>query len=349
MEKKGEIVKSHRMMNARDGLLTHQHKILGLALSKLNPYQDELPRVDLTYKEYCQISGEKFENKHYQRFYQTARKALKRSIFIETGDGDGWSDFTLCPTVHGKDGVINISFNQDLKLHFIEIHEKFAKLGLDVYFTLKKDYSSGFYEILKTREMQADKNGLFFVDLTIEEIRQKFLLGEKYKEYKHLKQRVILDSLNELSEKTDITYNRLEEFGRPVERVRIWAIRKPPKRLEQVQNSLEKELLERPKEHLPFLSPTFFETMEKREEPKPITKLKRPLSEKQLAVIRSYKNKFPWTENHEKSLNENPVKLIGEMMRELKKEAKEPEKEVVAVQVKPEPVVEKKKKFFGIF
>jgi len=217
------------MMRARDGMLTLHHKFLGFAVSRLNPYEDELEKVEISYKDYCNLTGEKFENKHYQRFYKAARKALKRNIFIETGDGDEWIDYTLCPTVRGKSGKVWITFNHDLKSHFIEVKERFSKIGLDTYFSLRRDYSAGFYELLKTREMQADKNKRFFVDITVEEIRQKFQLGDKYKQYRDLKRRVILDALNEINDKTELKFLSLEETGRPVERIRIWAVKGKPR------------------------------------------------------------------------------------------------------------------------
>ncbi len=237
------VTKSHRMMKARDGMLTHQHKFLGLAVSKFDPHKDEFDNISISYKEYCALSGENFENKHYKRFYNTARKALKRWIYIPQENGIDFDEWPLVEHISGRKGTINLKFNPQLKEHFIQIKEKFASIGLDLYFQFKRDYSTGFYELLKTREKQAGRDRVFFVDITIEDIRLKFKLGDKYKLYKNLKNRVILSALNEINDLTTYKFLRLEETGRPVEKIRIWAKIGAPKPVVKVVSEPKQESL----------------------------------------------------------------------------------------------------------
>lgn len=244
------VVKSHNLMKARDGLLTHQHKLLGLAVSKLNPHKNELEEVEITFKEFCHLSGTNFKDKNYQNFYRAAKRTLDRSIEVKTGDDDEWYTWPLCSQIYGKKGRIKVQFNENLKTHLIQIRERFSKIGLSVYFQFKKDYSMGFYEILNTREKQAPKvgknAGLFFVDVTIDDIRKKFQLGEKYKQYRDLKRRVILSALNEINDFGNYRFIDLKESGWPVERVRIYAkvgrtIRKPKAKVLAIQQKLPLE------------------------------------------------------------------------------------------------------------
>jgi len=328
MNTKKDLVKSHRLMRARDGMLSHHHRFLALAVSKLDPTKASFDPVEVSYQEYCSHIGKKLDKNHVA-FYTAGRTALKRWIYIESIDEKGELEFHEWPLVReiiGKRGGLTIRFNEDLKEHFVQVKDRFSKLGLDTYFLLKRDYSTGFYEILKTKEMMAKENK-FFVDITVEEIRDKFRLGTKYREYKALKQRVIIPSLNELSEKTDITYNKLEETAKTNEStgrvqvcsIRIWATRKSEKRVQQIEEKLAQEAV-LDVENLPsFIPKDVAERINSMPDPTPEETKPKELTPSQQKIIEAAKEKKILTPEIEKEVKENPFFGVGKILSLLKK------------------------------
>jgi len=229
---KNKVVKPNSLLSARDGLKTHEHKILALAVSKVDSFADELNPVTISFKEFQGLSGQ--HEKNYQSFYRICRSIGSKTLQIQQ-DTHNWDLYSWVSKIECRGGDVTFKWSPDIQPLLIEIKSRFKELELETYFSFSKDYTAGFYELLKAQEHHANNpKGLFWVELEVAEIREKFQLGQKYKHYKDLKRRVVIDSLNEIAEKTDLKFIDIEERGRPTHTIKLIMVKTRPRSKKEV-------------------------------------------------------------------------------------------------------------------
>jgi len=240
MEKK-EIVKPNKLLKAYDGLKSHEHRVLALAVAKTDPWADKLEPVTVSYSDYQKLAQS--TDKGHANFNRICKTIGKKALLIEENPRN-WIMYMWFSRVEcvGGDVTFFWSKDPDIKHYLCEIKSNFKTIGLETYFAFKRDYSAGMYELLKAHEHHANTQGYFWVEVPVKALRGKFQLAGKYKQYRDLKRRVIIDSLNEIGEKTDLKFTNLEEMGCPVHTIKITMLRtcpRPPKELPVIAQQID--------------------------------------------------------------------------------------------------------------
>lgn len=150
--------------------------------------------------------SEAYDEKHIKQAYASLRKLRKRDIDIVLEDGTLLNiGFINWAKLNTKSKQYEIEVSNQLMPFLVELASKFTTYDLTVAITLKSKYSQRFYEFCS--QYKGRNNGRFF--LTIEEIRKKFHLEDKYPEDYKLRKSVIDVAERELKELFDTGQSEL--------------------------------------------------------------------------------------------------------------------------------------------
>lgn len=125
-----------------------------------------------------------------------------------------------------RDASLEIQVSHKILPYLVELAEQFTTYSLTVAISLKTKYSQRFYEYCS----QFKSSGFFY--LSIEELRSKFMIEDKYPRYALLKSRVIDPAHKELEElfkqgQCDLYFNYSEDRdGRTVKGLKIAVVTK---------------------------------------------------------------------------------------------------------------------------
>ena len=125
-----------------------------------------------------------------------------------------------------RDASLEIQVSHKILPYLVELAEQFTTYSLTVAISLKTKYSQRFYEYCS----QFKSSGFFY--LSIEELRSKFMIEDKYPRYALLKSRVIAPAHKELEElfkegQCDLYFNYSEDRdGRTVKGLKIAVVTK---------------------------------------------------------------------------------------------------------------------------
>lgn len=152
----------------------------------------------------------------------TSLKSLRRkSIWIEDEDRVLEVGYINYFEHKKREPFLEVQVSHKLLPYLVELAEQFTTYNLTVAISLKTKYGQRFYEYCS----QFKSTGFFYI--TIEELREKLMIGKSYTRYSLLKKYVIdvaQKELQELYEKgqSDIYFNYSEErYGRSVKALKI--------------------------------------------------------------------------------------------------------------------------------
>ncbi|MEG0296759.1 MAG: replication initiation protein [Clostridium sp.] len=130
--------------------------------------------------------------------------ALQSAIFkFSTGEKSSTMSQLIGTVTENEDGYI---INLDAKLYiylFYNLDVGFTPVNLATLFSLQGQYAQSLYVLL--RSWTGTKNEIEF---TVEELREHFKIGEKYKAYRNFKQRVILQAIDEINNTGSMTIDK---------------------------------------------------------------------------------------------------------------------------------------------
>jgi plasmid replication initiation protein len=100
---------------------------------------------------------------------------------------------------------VELEFSDKLKPYLLQLKERFTKYHLDSVLKLKSFYSIRLYELLKQWETLKTRT------VEVQELRNAFgIPDDKYKQYGHLKKKVLLLAQKEINEKTEVFFEFTE-------------------------------------------------------------------------------------------------------------------------------------------
>ena len=101
------------------------------------------------------------------------------------------------------EGKIELYIGNQIAPHISELKSFFTKVEARYLLPLKSGYSVRLYQIF-LQTLMASGQLVVIKEYTVDEFRQQFDLGKKYKKMKDLKRRIITLALDEINKKTDI-------------------------------------------------------------------------------------------------------------------------------------------------
>lgn len=209
---KNWITKSNSLIEATYKLSLQEQRILLILASKVQPSDESLKKYKFRALDFATIIGNKTTTGFYSHLKEIVNGLQTKVLTIKKNGKQRNYSWIITSIYSDNEGYITLQFHPELKEFFLQLKEKFTSYQLENVVSLKSIYSIRIYEILKQYESLKKRR------MTIEELRN--VLGiepSKYKQYGHLKSRILLPSQQEIDKNTDISFNFTEtKTGRKV-------------------------------------------------------------------------------------------------------------------------------------
>ncbi len=224
MSPKALVVKSNKLVEARQRLSIQEQRLILLLISKIRPEDVNFLWYKFQIMDLAKFLGLEKSKRIYIDVRKAVRKLMKRIITIDRKIRDidlHWIE----GAEYGDKGSIKICINQVLKPYLLNLRAHFTKYYIGYVVHLRSTYSIRIYELLKRFENLGET--------TFEVDRLKHILGvdkDEYKLYGHFKNKVVLVAQKELKEKTDIAFTFEEtKEGKKVAAIRFVIKKNDPK------------------------------------------------------------------------------------------------------------------------
>ncbi|MDV2583476.1 replication initiation protein [Alkalibacillus haloalkaliphilus] len=195
------VTKSNNLIEARHrhSLTTREQKIILTAVSMIQPDDDDFKTYEIEIREFHNLLGLE-GREYYTQTKEVIRGLMSKVIEIPRKDG-GWLICNWASHVEYIEGQGRIEFGFDPKLkpYLLQLKQAFTSYRLSNILSLKSAYAIRLYELMKKWQYLGKWK------VSVDQLKE--MLGipkEKYKQYGHLKSRVINYAIQELNTKTDI-------------------------------------------------------------------------------------------------------------------------------------------------
>lgn len=219
------IRKGHPIIEAGYKLSLAEQRIILLSLAKLDSRDVLQRKVTLSAIDFAKTFG--VSEKVAYRDLLTASKKLYDGSIILKGE-DETTEFRWIESrtrYHKGEGRISFEFSSKVMPYLFELDKQ---LGYTQYHLLSVSGFSGTYSI-RLYELCKKLQGMKNTEVEIEEIRRMLMLGDKYKEFKVLKRRVLTPSIAEINEKSDLLVSvEFIKSGRSVKGLKFTISSKKP-------------------------------------------------------------------------------------------------------------------------
>lgn len=185
-------------------------KLTVMAMALLPPDLSSLTAA-FTFTDFCKAIGYGNGGEQYRLFTEAVDECLKTVISIETGKvvkgKKSWEKFTWFEhiTFNAETGVCTMRFSKELADFLQEFKNVYAKINLPDVGRLQSKYALRLFELAKSYESLAGKDGnqndVWYFERTVEDLR--LMLGipaHTYSETKRFRQKVIEEPVKEINE-----------------------------------------------------------------------------------------------------------------------------------------------------
>jgi plasmid replication initiation protein len=211
------IVKSNKIIEAQMYFKTNEYKFILCLLSRLKKNDTEFKMIQLSIKEFKEMLDVKGENS-YGRVKKYCESLAFKGISITEPNSPRGLYITWFSYIKSEVGYVEICFNNKLKEFLLMTNKNFTSYYLKNIIILKSFYSIRIYELLKQYERIGTR------ELDVSNLRFMLGIGEnKYKEFYKFRNKILINSMNEINSKTDIKFF-FEEIkkGRKVFKLRFF-------------------------------------------------------------------------------------------------------------------------------
>ena len=217
------ITKHNQVIRASYRLTPNEQAIVLVALSNIDNDQDVTDQVmyQLRVEELAKLTGNKSKDV-YKIFKEACKTLKKRELMISNGHTDLMNWVQTVRYIDRK-GLIYIRFNHDILPYLTNLKDNFTSYNLKHVAKFKSTYGVRVYELIK--QWCNTKNS---IDITIEELKEIFQLGDKYQRTDILKRGVIEPALKDINTHSDlkVSYQNIKT-GRKVTGFKFtWEVKK---------------------------------------------------------------------------------------------------------------------------
>ena len=208
-ERKYNIIKSNDLIQrTRYTLNAQEQKLILYLCSKIKPSEKEFETYTFNIKDMCDVLNIPSHGNDLKYFKDTILNLKNKSFWLKTETAEttcSWIAKARLP--HDNKDIIEIQLDEDLKPFLLLLKENFTMYSLENALCFDSKYSMRIYEILKS--YQYKKNVVF----TIDELKYKLSIEDKYNRFNHFKTRVLDIAVKEINEYSDIIidYNVLKK------------------------------------------------------------------------------------------------------------------------------------------
>lgn len=205
-------VQSNALINARYDMTAFQKKILLYIIAKIQPDDVDFQNYIINVKDFVEDANYK-SKMLYDKLRKDTKALISKVYEIEEPDGLLQVSILAKAKYMKNKGQIHVSFAPDLKPYLLELKAQFTSTPLRYLLNFKSVHSIRIYEML-----QQFKSTSFFI-ISVDDLKYRLSLEDKYKTYTLFKRRVIEQAQKELQH-SDMAFDFKEiKSGRRVARI----------------------------------------------------------------------------------------------------------------------------------
>ena len=223
-----KIYKNKKLNTANFGNFTHNdYQVFLYLVSKIGGVNEfgkylqpeHLQREHLlTAKEFNEVFNTDLSNT-YKLIRKACKKLMKTSITLEKIELNEIWEINICSTAkyNNNEGRITVKFTDDIMPYLAQVRERFVLYNLKEIANFGSLYTTRLYELLQ----EFKETGWMLK--SVEQLREVFAVGDKFKAYKDFKQRTFAHACQEINDNYDmgLRFEELKE-GRKVVAVKFF-------------------------------------------------------------------------------------------------------------------------------
>lgn len=156
--------------------------------------------VEFPISQYCNTCGLSICGKNYKDIKATLQNIATRGFWLDDKKGNSFLfTWITTPKINSDDGTIIVTIPEPVVPLLIKLTDNFTVFSLKETLGLRGNYSSPLYELFAAKAFQKSRT------MTIEEIRERFALEDKYLKIEDLRKWVIDPSIKEINELTSLS------------------------------------------------------------------------------------------------------------------------------------------------
>jgi len=248
-----KIYKNKKLNTANFGDFTHNDyqvflhlvsKISGVdeAGKYLQPEQLQREHI-LTAKEFSEVFNADIHNS-YRMIHKACKKLMKTSIIIEKIELNETWEINVCSTAqyNQNEGRITIEFTDRIMPYLAQVKQKFVLYNLKEIANFGSLYTTRLYELIQ----EFKETG--WVLKSVNQLREIFAVGEKFKTYDNLKRKTFGHACKEINDNYDMGL-RFEEMkeGRRIVAVKFFFKKTMVNKVINQKTGVEKNFYQKPK------------------------------------------------------------------------------------------------------
>lgn len=197
------VIKANDLIQkSRFSLSLQQQKIVLYLISQITPFDEEFKLYEFSISEFCRVCGiDETSGKNYHNLKAAIKEIRDKSIWVTLGDG---RETTLAwiekPYMNQGDGTIQIRLDRDMIPFLLQLKQNFTQYEIIWTLHFKSKYTIRLYELVKSLHYHELES--YEKRYTIDELK-KLLDGERYKEYRDFKRRVLVPAIDEINQFSD--------------------------------------------------------------------------------------------------------------------------------------------------
>ncbi|WP_404467341.1 replication initiation protein [Planococcus rifietoensis] len=228
MNEKHMVTQSNKLIEARHvkTLSAREQKIVLTMVSMIQPDDKDFKEYSISIHEFSEMLGLKGHAK-YEEIKEVALRLQEKTLFIPDEKGFITTNWVASQRYIEGEGMIELSFSPYLKPYLLQLKTAFTSYRLSNILSLKSGYTIRLYELMKKWQH------LGRWECSVDSLREKMGATSKaYSLYGNFKNKILLPSVEELNEHTDlfVGYKEIKK-GRKVEKIEF-----------SIQHSAEKEI-----------------------------------------------------------------------------------------------------------
>ncbi len=230
------------IQKSRFNLSLQQQKIVLYLISQITPFDEDFKLYEFSIAEFCRVCGIDNNNgKNYQDLKAAIKEIADKSLWVAIDERrETLLRWIEKPYIDAGSGTIKIRLDGDMKPFLLQLKQNFTSYELLWTLHFKSKYTIRLYELVKS---------IHFHDLEVYRRRypvdelKRLLGGERYKEYRDFKRRVLVPSVDEINQYSDktVTFEEIRR-GRKVIEVEFRVTSKDSMEAAKIRSDIEKEL-----------------------------------------------------------------------------------------------------------
>lgn len=242
----GRIDKKNNLIEGRYKLSLYELRIFNYFVSKIGENDKEFKEYTLTFDQIingCNLNRGKVSRNDYQLVKKIVRGLKDKSV--EVVDEKEWKVFSLFDVARIPHGTRSVHFQigKEMMPLLLSLKGKYSTLNLQSVLQLTSVFAVRFYEISIKHLYQGTDSWSF--TLSVEEIKHRFELEDKYSRFYDFKKNVIDKACSEINAKTsislDYTLIKSATNKKKVEKIEFTVARKSSPNNKQITQKIQQK------------------------------------------------------------------------------------------------------------